>query len=56
MITSPDGQSAVNEEIWQAWVQKGKLRDQTTARRFMWLAGTLLVVLAAGAVFFLSTR
>jgi hypothetical protein len=60
METSTDDKSKVNvvdEEIWRAWVQKGKLRDQATARRLKLLAEIALVLLAlGGAFYFLAVR
>jgi hypothetical protein len=60
MQTSTDDKSTVNvvdEEIWRAWVQKGKLREQATARKLKLLAGIALVLLAlGGAFYFLAVR
>jgi hypothetical protein len=53
MYTSTNEGSVVNEEIWHAWVQKGRLRDQAAARRGRMLGGIALVILALGIAFYL---
>ena len=45
-------QLAVNEQIWRAWVQKGKLLDQVAERKVKLLAGIALVVLSIGGAFY----
>ena len=57
MYTAPDDTPVVNEEIWRAWVQEGKLREQATARKLKVVAGTVLILLAiGGAFYFLAVR
>ena len=46
-------QSGVSEQIWRAWVQKGKLLDQVADRKVKVLGGIALVILALGSVFYL---
>lgn len=48
MDTSAEDNSVVTEELWHAWVRKGKLREQAGARRRKRLAGITLVILALG--------
>lgn len=31
----------LNEELWRAWVQKGKLRDAKARIRARWIGGSL---------------
>jgi hypothetical protein len=57
MYTSNNDESVVNEEIWRAWLQKGRLRDQVAARRGKVLGGIGLVILGIGiAFYFLAVR
>jgi hypothetical protein len=57
MYTATNEGSVVNEEIWRAWVQKGRLRDQAKARRGRVLGGIALIILALGiAYYFLASR
>ena len=53
MDISQNDKPLLDEEIWQAWIQKCKLREQATARRSKKLAGLALALLAFGAVFYL---
>lgn len=43
-----EDQAAMREELWRAWVQRGKLRDAAAARKLK-VVGGLAVGLAAGA-------
>jgi hypothetical protein len=52
MPTLEGNQPALNEEVWRAWVEKGKLRDQAAARRIKMFAGTILIALALGSVLY----
>ena len=58
MYASKDTERVVDEEIWRAWIQKGKLRDLAAARTGRILLGIALVVLAVGiaAFYFLAPR
>ena len=49
MNTYTEDQAAMREELWRAWVQRGKLRDAAAARKLK-VVGGLAVGLAAGAV------
>jgi hypothetical protein len=49
--TSMDDRPFFDEGIWQAWVQKGKLREEETARRLKKLARIFLPLFVVGAVF-----
>jgi hypothetical protein len=49
--------SVLEEEIWRAWVQKGKRREKGSARTARMLAGAAAVLLAMGSGFyFLAMR
>ncbi len=57
MTTSIDDQvavvqeAAVNEEVWRAWVKRGRLHEQAAARKFK-IAGIVVAVLALGSTFY----
>ncbi len=53
MDTSTDDRPLVDEEIWRAWIQKGKLREEATARKLKKLVRIALAILALGTVFYL---
>jgi hypothetical protein len=53
METSTDDRPVLDEEIWQAWIQKCKLREEATARKVKKLAGIAFTILAVGAIFYL---
>ena len=48
-----DQTAVLDEERWKAWVAKGKLREQATARKFKMIAGLALSLLAAGTAGYL---
>ena len=48
MNTYTEDQATMREELWRAWVQRGKLRDAASARKLKVVSG-LAVGLAAGA-------
>ena len=52
MYTVADDPPAVNEELWRAWVKKGKLREAAVARKARILGGIVLVLLAFGIAFY----
>lgn len=52
MHASKNDEPVVNEEIWRAWIQKGKLRDQAAARRGRLLGRIVVITLALGAAFY----
>jgi hypothetical protein len=43
----------LDEEVWRAWLRKGKLREEATARKAKVLGGILLALLAAGGTLYL---
>lgn len=53
MDNRTDDNPAIDEELWRAWVEKGKLRDKATARKLKVLAG---IVLALGTGFYISCQ
>lgn len=46
----------VDEAVWLAWVQKGKLREQAAAKKLKFLAGIAFALLALGGAFYLGLR
>jgi hypothetical protein len=52
MKTSNQDTALTHEEIWSAWVQKGRLQDKATARKLR-VAGIVLFVLAVAAVLYM---
>jgi hypothetical protein len=52
MSASKNDESVVNEEVWRAWIQKGRLHDQAAARRGRILGSIALVILALGTMFY----
>jgi hypothetical protein len=54
MYTSGNDQElvSVNEDIWQAWLQKGRLLDQAAARNFKTMAGIALALLILGIAYY----
>jgi hypothetical protein len=56
-MASEDTERVVDEEIWRAWIQKGKLRDLAAARTGRILLGIALLAFAVGiALYFLGPR
>jgi len=53
MNTSTDDRPLLDEEVWQAWIQKRKLREEAAVRRSRKLAKIGFLLLAVGAVFYL---
>ena len=50
-------QTALTEELWQAWVQKGKLRDEATALKWKVVAAIAICLFAsATAVYFVLAK
>jgi hypothetical protein len=54
MHTSGNDQAlvSINEDIWQAWLQKGRLLDQAAARNFKRMAGIALALLILGIAYY----
>ena len=52
MNASKNDQVGVDEEVWRAWVHKGKLRDQAFVRRGRILVTIALVMFAVGLTFY----
>jgi hypothetical protein len=53
MDISTEAQPVLNEEIWRAWIQKGKRREESAARKFKIVAGIVLLALALGTAIYL---
>lgn len=48
-MTTPSVEPAeLNEEVWRAWVRKGKLRDAALARTFKIVATSALTLALGG--------
>jgi hypothetical protein len=47
-------ESVAQQKIWQAWILKGRLRDQKQARKFRNIALTALGLLAIGGVYYFA--
>jgi hypothetical protein len=45
-------EAVVNEEIWRAWVKKGRLREQAEGRKFKLIAGIVLVLLVVASAYY----
>ena len=54
MHTYKEDQTAMHEELWRAWVQKGKLRDAAAARKLKVVAGLVVGLAAAAAAVYLA--
>ena len=52
METPTADRPALDEKVWQEWVQKTKLREQATARKLMTLARMGLALLALGTALY----
>jgi glucan phosphoethanolaminetransferase (alkaline phosphatase superfamily) len=53
MEISTDDRPVLDEEIWQAWIQKCQLREQATARKLKKLARIAFFIFVVGIVFYL---
>jgi hypothetical protein len=52
MATATVDEVVVNEEIWRAWVQKGRRNEQATVRKMKLVGGIVLIMLAFSAAFY----
>ena len=43
----------VDQQIWRAWVQRGRQREQVTGRKTIVLAGIVFAAASVGSVFYL---
>lgn len=48
MSLSTDKTTILNEDVWRAWVAKGKARDQAAAQRMRAVAILIIVIVAIG--------
>jgi hypothetical protein len=53
MSTETEPHAVVDEAIWRAWIQAGKLREAATARKAKLFGGIVMVLLAMGGAFYL---
>jgi len=57
MSLSSNEEAVIDEQIWRAWVQRGRQREQATSRTTVLLAGVALILLAvAGTIYVLAGR
>jgi len=52
MIAQVQETPVVNEQIWRAWVQKGKLQERASMRKLKLCGGFVLGFLAVGTAFY----
>ena len=55
MDSSTTAPPVIDEEVWQAWVRKGKLAEKTTNRNLRIVAGVALVLLTISSAFYASS-
>ena len=55
MDSSTTAPPVIDEEVWQAWVRKGKLAEKTTNRNLRIVAGVALVLFAISSAFYASS-
>jgi hypothetical protein len=51
MDTPTNDRPLLDEEVWQAWIQKCKQREEATTEKFKKLARIALPILAVAAVY-----
>jgi hypothetical protein len=57
MDTSESDKSVLNEEVWKAWVEKGRVLDRAAARQGKVLGGIILSIVTVGlGVYFVAMR
>jgi hypothetical protein len=50
MLVAAENPAVLDEEIWRAWLQKSKLREQATARKAKLAAAVVLPLLVLAGV------
>lgn len=53
MATANKDAPVVNEEVWCAWVERGRLREKETARKAKVIGGITLIALTLGGALYL---
>jgi len=53
MSQSTNEEAVIDEQIWRAWVQRGRQREQATSRTAVVLAGITFVLLVTAGTFYL---
>jgi hypothetical protein len=43
--------SAVEEQVWRAWLEKGRQREKATARKLKYFTGIVLALLSLAVAF-----
>jgi hypothetical protein len=57
MPTSESNESVLDEKIWNAWVEKGRVRDRAAARQGKIVGGIIVSIVSVGmGVYFLAMR
>jgi hypothetical protein len=53
MDRSKNDNSVISQDMWRAWAEKDKLREEATARKAKVLAGVALILMAiSGGLYF----
>jgi hypothetical protein len=47
-----ENDTAINAAKWRNWIQKGKLRDRAAARKYQWVGGIAVSLIALGTAFY----
>jgi hypothetical protein len=57
MHESESNESVLDEKIWKAWVEKGRVLDRAAARQAKMLGGIIVSIVSVGmGVYFLAMR
>ena len=54
MITEKEDQTAVMDELWRAWVERGKRQDLASARSMKWVVGLAIILFASASAIYLT--
>ncbi len=52
MAAATEQVAVLDEDVWRAWLQKRKLREEATFRKARMAGGILLVLVASGCVLY----
>jgi heme A synthase len=57
MDHSKDDNSIISEDLWRAWAEKNKRREEAMARKAKVFAGVVLILMAIGVgLYFLAVK
>jgi hypothetical protein len=57
MDHSEDDNSIISQDLWRAWAEKGKRREEAMARKAKVFAGVVFILMAIGVgLYFLAVR